>query len=459
MATIRMSEDIWLKAREHLLSRGRERFAFFIAGLSYSQGEPLLNVRELRVVSEDRVNWSRGGYNVDPAEFIEAINAAIRSGGALIEAHSHGGTFPRFSETPDRPGIAEASSYVIESLPNRPYVATVWGDDTVYGEYFCLGGKTGVVRSILVGGAQFRQIVSGERQNGPGATFDRQVPWFSATGQIALGRIRVGIVGLGGTGSLVAQQLAYLGVRDFLLIDHDHADLSNLNRLVTARAVDGGMLKTTLAKRTISEIAPDSITRLVDADIQSPTAIDSLRGADVIFGCVDNDGARLVLNELAVAYEVPYFDLGVGITTAPGGVTEAGGRVAVVANHGPCLNCMQELDMSEASYHLASEPEQRVALRRGYVQDVAAPAVISLNAAIAAAAINEFATWFSGIRAPNPLTQLDLLGTLRPLRGQWLAPMRVARQANCAVCALWGEGDRANLERYARVSRKQQASN
>jgi molybdopterin-synthase adenylyltransferase len=43
---------------------------------------------------------------------------------------------------------------------------------------------------------------------------------------------RVATVGLGGTGSLITEQLAHLGVTGFLLIDPDTVDETNLNRLV-----------------------------------------------------------------------------------------------------------------------------------------------------------------------------------------------------------------------------------
>jgi hypothetical protein len=69
---------------------------------------------------------------------------------------------------------------------------------------------------------------------------------------------------------------------------------------------------------------------------------------------VDNDGARLVLNELAVSYGIPYFDLGVGIEAPEGRITEAGGQLAVVLPGGPCLLCMEMLD-KEAAYNRAGQ--------------------------------------------------------------------------------------------------------
>ena len=61
--------------------------------------------------------------------------------------------------------------------------------------------------------------------------FDRQILLFGAAGQEKIAAARVAIVGLGGLGSHVAQQLAYLGVRSLVLVDGDCVTRSNLNRL------------------------------------------------------------------------------------------------------------------------------------------------------------------------------------------------------------------------------------
>ena len=62
--------------------------------------------------------------------------------------------------------------------------------------------------------------------------FSRQILAFGEKGQSAIAHTKVGIVGLGGVGSFVAQMLAYLGVNEFLLVDDDIIEESNLNRLI-----------------------------------------------------------------------------------------------------------------------------------------------------------------------------------------------------------------------------------
>ena len=52
-----------------------------------------------------------------------------------------------------------------------------------------------------------------------------------------------------------------------------------------------------------------------------------MKEAYYVFGCVDIDGARLVLNELCSAYSTPYFEI--ASDADPGPPLAYGGRVCV----------------------------------------------------------------------------------------------------------------------------------
>ena len=60
---------------------------------------------------------------------------------------------------------------------------------------------------------------------------DRQ-SFLGATSEQKLAGLTMGLVGLGGGGSHVAQQLAHLGIGRFVLVDPDVVEETNLNRLV-----------------------------------------------------------------------------------------------------------------------------------------------------------------------------------------------------------------------------------
>jgi len=455
MAVIRIPEDIWARVRAHLLSCVGEHFAFMYAEYCATKEVPVFLVKDAHCVMDENVQADRDGYTVTPEGFLPAINTAVKSGVALIECHNHEGSRPGFSQM-DRRGLREFSQYVLDSLPGRPYAATVWGDSSIYGEFFTPQGSRGNIRSITVAGTRFHQFASRLDDIEPlSGAFDRQIPWFTNEGQRRLGQVRTAIIGAGGTGSQVAQQLAYLGIRDFVIVDDDAADETSMNRLVTATAADIGTPKAILARRTIKSIASNAKVKVMLSAIQSKDVLDALKTVDVIFGCVDNDGARLILNEISTAYCILYLDLATGIEVAASGVTAAGGRVAIVKPGGPCLNCLGEIDIGEAAFFLSDAEARSLQVQRGYVKgmDVPAPSVVSLSAAVTAAAVNEFAIMVSGLRPANIFTEIDLLGTAHEVKGQRAGPRRVREAPGCVVCTTAGIGDRVGIERYARPDR------
>ena len=73
-----------------------------------------------------------------------------------------------------------------------------------------------------------------------------------------LASCRVGLVGFGGGGSHIAQQLAHVGVGAFVVVDPDVVEDTNLNRLVgaTAADVERGTAKGEIAERVIRGVNP-----------------------------------------------------------------------------------------------------------------------------------------------------------------------------------------------------------
>lgn len=150
---------------------------------------------------------------------------------------------------------------------------------------------------------------------------------------------RVAIVGLGGGGSHVAQQLSHLGVGEFLLIDPDVVEDTNLNRLVGATEQDvvEHTTKVSIAARMVLGVNPRAKVT-AEARKWQMCAV-GLRSCDVIFGCVDSIGERAQLETVARRYLVPYIDIGMDVHRLDEGIV-VGGQVALSLPGGPCLRCM-----------------------------------------------------------------------------------------------------------------------
>ena len=184
----------------------------------------------------------------------------------------------------------------------------------------------------------------------PSDRYSRNEALFGSEGQQKLAATRVTIVGLGGLGSHVAQQLAYLGVRDYRLLDFDIVTDSSLNRLIGATDADvaAQTKKIAVATRMIQSINPGASVDPVDAKIDALEATPAIAGADVIFGCLGRDLPRLQLTESCSRQAKPLFDLA-SDTGGSGDELYYGGRV-LFANGAGCLVCHDLLDQQEIAH-------------------------------------------------------------------------------------------------------------
>ena len=69
---------------------------------------------------------------------------------------------------------------------------------------------------------------------------------------------KVAVFGLGGVGSFVCEGLARSGIGNFILVDYDKIDESNINRQLIATVNTVGKCKVDLMKERILEINPDA---------------------------------------------------------------------------------------------------------------------------------------------------------------------------------------------------------
>ena len=280
--------------------------------------------------------------------------------------------------------------------------------------------------------------------------FDRQIRLFGRAGQERITNTYATLVGAGGTGEHVGQQLVFLGVRKFGIIDADHATKTSRNRLIGMRPgdADAKTPKVSIAERMIREIDPEVEINVVNDSFVSEMGAEELAKAMAIFGCVDRDGARHLLNEFACAYDKPYFDLATD-TDTDGDRVSLGGRLMVRIDGQACLYCMDQLDCAAVRHDLSS-PERREEEDKmyGVSRDAlgeAGPSVVSLNGIIASLAVTEFMIFKTGVpRLPNRLLRYD------GVRGIVNEPKDPPRP-DCPYCTQTGDGDRVDWHRHIRA--------
>jgi hypothetical protein len=276
MAKLVLPEHFRVQLKNHLLKDRDEHVAFAFARKSDASDGPVLIVEDIELVPDSAVTYEPfQGICLDTDSLLSVINKAIKDGMTLIEAHSHplSSRHPEFSLT-DESGFEELVPYMLSSLPDRPYLATVWGRSGITGLCWTDIDSPGEdVRIVSIGDHIARLDRSAVAASFEEERYARQVPAFGHAAQRQMSGLQVAVVGLGGLGSHLAQQLAYTGIRDFVLVDHDKVELTNLNRIVGAVPADIGRCKVDVAAEHVAKIAPDACVERMAEDLRHPSAL------------------------------------------------------------------------------------------------------------------------------------------------------------------------------------------
>src|SRR5215218_1787 len=131
------------------------------------------------------------------------------------------------------------------------------------------------------------------------------LPQVGGTGQKALKRASIAVVGAGGIGSAVIPALAGAGVGRLTIIDSDTVDLANLHRQPLFRERDVGYSKADLALQFVQRLNRFVKAKPVQERIGIDNAQTILEGHDLVIDGSDNFATRLAVSDACVALGVP----------------------------------------------------------------------------------------------------------------------------------------------------------
>ena len=205
---------------------------------------------------------------------------------------------------------------------------------------------------------------------------------------------RLAVVGVGGLGSVIAENLIHTGFQALDLIDPDRVEITNLNRIVGAYYQDAveNRLKVEVVRDHLQRINPRAEIGAHAFGVEDEAALSVLAQADWIMLATDSQYSRFKAQEIALRFGIPLISSGVNITVTDGEITDMSGEV-IVARTGDrlCLHCLGRINPTEvaAEQHKDDFLGQEL-VRRGYVdgQDVKEPAVKTLNSLIGAVVVD-----------------------------------------------------------------------
>jgi molybdopterin/thiamine biosynthesis adenylyltransferase len=470
--SFRIADPLFRRLMSHLFpGDGDEHGAVIAAGVARSHSGTRLLAREV-FLAKDGVDYvpGRSGYRVLTAEFVARVSHhCAREGLAYFAVHCHGGTNAVSFSSTDLESHKRGYPALLDITKGGPVGALVFAQNAVAGEIWVRDGVK-ELDSLTVVGLNHRRYFPSPRHRSTSVDprYHRQALLFGPAGQELLRQAKVGIIGLGGAGSLINEWLTRLGVGEIVGVDFDKVELSNLSRIVGATRWDAQEFLSThrwrWAQRLGRRLAAYKVhvarrvarqanrhvrfTPLVSDITVMDTAL-VLKDADFLFLCADTAQCRLVFNALVHQYLIPGIQVGSKVPVA----NESGdigdiftvSRPVLPFSGGGCLHCNALISPSGLQDEALCPEERR---RKGYVDDpdVHAPSVITLNAVACAQAANDFLLGLLGLFRNNH-DERYLLQFSRERR--WCPGNRTANDT-CLHCSAsprsaYAQGDGATL--------------
>jgi hypothetical protein len=371
-----------------------ERVGFFSTKCSVGKELTLIHCVAYHPVSDAHYIVDHSvGVRIGSAAITTAMGRCATSGIGQIHVHSHGGggglSHPSNIDRRELPPLIRSLRNV--SLNNASGWAVVSSDDAWSSVVLPQANALIEVAPVSIVGSP--TIIS-ERIDKPNKTiwrrrrrrklsderFERQSFLGPNSAQI-FSRCDIGIVGVGGGGSHVAQQLSHLGFRQVILCDGDIITVTNLNRTVNATAADTRRkrYKTDIAERGYRSVLKD--VRITNHRGRWENATEELMRCDIVVGSLDTFAGRRDLEAFCRRHLIPYVDVGMDVLKL-GAFHEIVGQIILSMPGRPCMRCTgfltDELLSAEAQQYGAAGGRPQVIWSNGVLCSAAVGVVVDL---------------------------------------------------------------------------------
>jgi molybdopterin/thiamine biosynthesis adenylyltransferase len=425
-----------------------EHGAVLLAGLSSTESQPTLYVREVHLAKEG-IDYVQGkiGYRALAPTFIHRLITRARNERLVyLAVHNHASDLEVGFSRIDLESHERGYPALLQIAKGMPVGGLVFGRRSIQADLWLPSGQRLLLDEAVIVGNTIQRLSPGRRNN----TFnspvhDRQVRMFGQSGQAELKKCHVGIVGLGGIGSLVAEFLARLGVGRFSLIDNDRVEQSNLSRIVGASRKDAEEIvpKVIVSQRLINQANEVAQVQTIMADVAKESVAKHLLSCDYIFLAADSMRARLVVNAIVHQYLIPAVQLGSKIRCDPAvGIIDIMSANRRLRPGLGCLLCNQLIDATQLAKESKTDEERKA---QAYGVEEPNPSVISLNAVAAAHCVNDFLLDYLSLRPEASQLYYEHFHFLKDARAL-VAPRNDLSCSECSHTGLrYGRGDAIQL--------------
>lgn len=419
--------DLDYLRREILEDLSNEQFAILLGKKEIIGDYTFIKIIDVKFLeNEDYLGQSLTHLSLNK-EFISEILVEIQSRvdiDTVIDVHTH--PFSRehvsFSGVDDR-DERDFSVFLTNKFDDVNYASIVFSQTEYSARVWLVkNGKPVFERAIIKTQTPPENINSSDFQNGTIGEHEEfsllDADNFLNRSTLALGidtmklitkNQSITIVGVGGLGSIIAENLVRNGFPSINLIDHDIIEKSNLNRIVGAFFSDTQTktYKVEAIQKHLQKVNPDAEIKSFPNDVYDNEVEEVIALSDWVFVATDNHSSRFKTQELCLKYFVPLISVGVNITVEEGEIQDMSGEV-ITARVGDklCLNCLGRINQTKVAYDLyPDETIKDTLVQRGYVtgKDIKQPAVITLNSVLANMAIETLLNQFTLRQRHRPI--------------------------------------------------------
>lgn len=373
-----------------------------------------LTVRSILLPHDDE--WDQKGEDFlhpSTSYINRAVVAADHVHCGLAFVHSHPSSFhPHGLSYIDIESTARLFANLETILPGAPLASLVVSESGWAGS-IKFGGTESELRGLRIIGGRLRisqaDSDGSQREFKADSSKDRQILAFGQEGQDRISRSRVGVVGAGGTGSAVCEQLARLGVTQIWVIDDDKLEISNISRVYgsTPGNVKAKTCKVDVVSRHYKSIQPGAKVTAIAEAFPTNRLEKLLSTMDIVFCCTDTNASRAALNDLAYRCHVPVIDIGCLMKVNGGQLEQSLCRIRVLQPDLPCLWCTDTIDGRRILQESLSPDERKKLADEGYGLNVGPqPSLIHLTTLAASLAVNEFLRIIAWAGQPNDGTEI-----------------------------------------------------
>lgn len=300
-----------------------------------------------------------GNASFLPQYFDRALGEAMKRGGGLAFLHSHpGGGWQGMSD--DDVDAERWHAAATQGATGLPLVGLTMGaDDGAWSARFWvkIAPRTYERRwceSVRVVGRKLSVTWHPELRPRPSfrPSLERTISAWGPNVQADFARLRIGVVGAGSVGSMVAEALARTGNGHVDLFDFDAIELRNLDRLLHANEDDVGKAKVHVLAEGLrrSATTAKAEVRPFEWSVVEEEGLAAALDCDVLFSCVDRPWPRSAMNYVAFAHLIPVVDGGVQVSvTRAGTLKRADWRAHIAAPTRRCLECIGQYNPGDVS--------------------------------------------------------------------------------------------------------------